>query len=280
MKSISFFCILLFAVLFKAASQCSDAGVCAIGKKSDPLSHQAGVSYNFGRSGKADDLTFHSINFEATIRVLQDANIIATFPWSRQSGPFGSASGIGDMSVFWSQQVWTDGVAQVSVELGGKLATANVEAGDLPQAYQSGLGTNDLIVGASYVEESLNAAVGYQLSRGRSNNSVTRLRRGDDFFLRAGYSGELEEFQYALEALAIKRLEESSVLDSTSPTGTFVNIPGSDQFQVNILGKLVLLLDGSKNARLIAAVPLLQRNVNVDGLTRSLTLSFGFSFIL
>lgn len=280
MKSISVLFIFLCAASFKAVSQCSDAGVCAIGKISSPLQHRVGISYNFGRSVKADDLTFHSVNLQATLRVLEDANIIASIPWSRQSGPLGNTSGIGDLSVFWSQQVWTDGVANISVELGGKVATGNDNAGGLPQAYQSGLGTNDLLAGVSYAEEPFNAAVGYQFSRGRSDNSVTLLRRGDDFFLRAGYSGELEEFPYSFEALAIKRVSESSVLDSVSPGNTFVNVPGSDQFQVNLLGKLLWPLDASKEVQLVAAVPVLQRKVNVDGLTRGFTVSLSLSFSL
>ena len=280
LKILSALLILICGTAFNAVAQCSDAGVCAIGKRSVSLRHQVGISYNFGKSGKADGLTFHSLNLESSVQVFENANIFLSLPWSRQSGPLGSTSGIGDLSVLWSQYAWRSGEAQLSVELGGKLATADVNLGGLPQAYQPGLGTNDLIVGASFVEESWNGAVGYQLSRGRSENTLTRLRRGDDVFLRAGYSGDWEDALYTLELLAIKRLRTSSVADASSPGNTFMSVPESDQFQVNILGKVFLPVDESVNLRIITAVPLMQRKVNVDGLTRSLTLSAGLLLTL
>jgi len=258
----------IFETLF---AQCSDAGVCAIGKMPSSLRRQAAIGYYFGRSGKAEDITYHSLQIEVNIQILENSNLFISLPWSRQSGPLGSTSGIGDLSILWSQSVWQGEEFHFSVEAGGKISTANANADNLPQAYQSGLGTNDAIVGLSLSHERWKGAAGYQLSRGRSNNSITRLRRGDDIFLRLGYSDDSNDIQISGELLAIKRLDESSVLDAAG--AGFTNVAGSDQFQINALASAVIPLDDSKTLRVVGAVPFIQRKVNVDGLTRSFTLS-------
>jgi len=252
-------------------AQCSDAGVCAIGKIPSSLQYQVGVGYQFGRSGQADDLTFHTVQLEATIQVFEKSNLFISLPWSNQSGPLGSTSGIGDLTILWNETVWQGKEFYLSIEVGGKIATADADADKLPQAYQSGLGTNDALFGVSLSLESWNMATGYQLSRGRSNNSITRLRRGDDIFFRVGYSEFYDEIQLSGELLAIKRLGQSSVLDGAGIM--FTDIAGSDQFQLNALGRFVVPLDDSRSVRVIGAVPFIQRKVNVDGLTRSVSLS-------
>jgi hypothetical protein len=260
-------------------SQCSDAGVCVIGSKHAPAGHQLSASYLFGRSGKADDLTIHTIQIEGGVRIFEDSRLVVLLPWSHITGPSGSASGIGDLTVLWDQSVLHLSRSRFSVQLGGKFATGTTNSDNLPQAYQPGLGTNDVILGISLEYDPWLMAVGYQLSRGRSSNSVTRLKRGDDVFVRIGYKTVVAGFSPALEILAIKRLENSSVLDPTAAGGnSFVNVPGSDQLQVNLLGTLLFALEDNIGLRSAAALPLRSRSVNVDGLTRSLTLSVGAQY--
>jgi hypothetical protein len=58
----------------------------------------------------------------------------------------------------------------------------------------------------------------------------------------------------------------------------YLDLPGSDQFQINVLGSLLLPVSEKISLNVMAAVPLLQRDVNVDGLTRSITLGSGIVF--
>ncbi len=120
----------------------------------------------------------------------------------------------------------------------------------------------------------------YQLSRGRSDNNLTRLKRGDDILVRMGYRFDLQQAKVVGEVLAIKRLEKSSVrnLASTRPDD-FVDVPASDQFQINLQGRLSYPLSERYNLQILAAVPLLKRDVNVDGLKRSFSLSLGLSHL-
>ncbi len=255
-----------------AFSQCSDAGVCAIGSKRSALHHEIGVSYIYGKSKPDDGLSFNTVQLDVTMHVLFDSRISIALPWTKVNGPSGSASGIGDLSVFLNQTVISDDAGVLSLQIGAKLATGSSNSGNLPQAYQPGLGTNDLIFGAAYETEPWLFALGYQFSRDRSNNAATQLKRGDDLLLRAGYRHEFEEFTATAEVLAINRLQLSSVVVPGS--NVFAEVPGSDQFQVNLMGRIFYPL-GSFSVHGLIAFPLLNRKVNVDGLTRAFTFSFG-----
>ncbi len=253
-------------------SQCSDAGVCAIGSKRSALHHEIGVSYIYGKSKPDDGLSFNTVQLDATVHVLFDSRVSIALPWTKVNGPSGSVSGVGDLIVYLNQTVSSDEAGALSLQIGTKLATGPSNSGNLPQAYQPGLGTNDLILGAAYETDPWLFALGYQFSRDRSNNTATQLKRGDDLLLRAGYRHEFEEFTATAEVLAINRLQLSSIVVPGS--NTFVEVPGSDQFQVNVMGRIFYPL-GSYSVQGLVAFPILNRKVNVDGLTRAFTFSLG-----
>jgi hypothetical protein len=262
-------------------AQCSDAGVCVVGSRHALMGHRVSVGYVFGKSGKTDDLTIHSFQIEGDIQLFHDSRLTVRLPWSRTSGPLGHTGGIGDLTLLWNQTVWEAIGGQLSVQAGGKFATGNANSADLPQAYQPGLGTNDLLLGISYDTEPWLFAFGYQRSRERSNNSITRLQRGDDLLARIGYNTHAGDLTVGLEILAIKRLQEASVLNAAIAGGnSFTTISGSDQFQANLLATVSLPFSESYSISGFAAVPLRGRNVNVDGLTRSITLSVAIQYLL
>jgi hypothetical protein len=260
-------------------AQCSDAGICTIGKGHEARRHSAGISYAYGRSGKADDLTFHSAQLELGLAVLESSRLVAALPWTSQSGPLGSTSGLGDATVVWDQQLVNGASGSISMQFGVKIATGSVDAGGLPQRYQAGLGSNDLLFGLTYAGHEWSAAIGYQMSGGRSENKVDMLQRGDDLLLRAGFTFMTMPMTASAEVLAIKRLKESSVRNQLAAgSSPYLDIPGSDQFQINILGKAFLPLDESHGLQFSVAFPVLKRDINVDGLTRTLSLGTGFVY--
>jgi hypothetical protein len=260
-------------------AQCSDAGVCVIGSRDQMLQNHLSAAYVFGKSGKEDDLTFHTIEIEGTIQIFSGSSLVLLFPFSSISGPLGNTSGAGDLILLWDQEIWKETDKELSFRIGGKFATGASNSGNLPQAYQPGLGTNDLLAGISFETTNWIFAAGYQLSRGRSDNSITRLKRGDDLFAQAGYKTEFDILSAGIEILAIKRLHNSSVLDTmAAPEEHFVTIPESDQFQVNVLGRVSLPVGSSYSIDGMIAVPLNKREINVDGLTRSFTFSVGVSY--
>jgi len=264
--------VLLFAP-FSLLAQCSDAGACSIGAMGPGRQHYLSARYAFGRSGKIDDLTIHTIEMEAIFSLFSRSRLMVLMPWSRVAGPAGNVSGPGDLTVLWHQPIVETDNGHLAGQIGFKLATGTADGSGLPQAYQPGLGTNDLLIGAAYESGPWLFAAGYQLSGGRSDNALTRLKRGDDVMARAGYNTSIGDLGAGIELLAIKRLHTSSVL--AAGTNTFVDVPGSDQFQMNLVPALSLPVSARVTLHGAAGIPLLKRDVNVDGLTRSLTLLIG-----
>jgi hypothetical protein len=91
----------------------------------------------------------------------------------------------------------------------------------------------------------------------------------------------VEDFDLGIEILTIKRLSESSVRDPEQSSGdVFHAIPNSDHLQVNLIGTVSHLITRRVRLQMLAALPLLQRDVNLDGRKRSLTLGLGAQYRL
>jgi hypothetical protein len=119
--------------------------------------------------------------------------------------------------------------------------------------------------------------IGYQVA-GSRNDNILKLERGDDFIARGSYSFKFDELNISPQLLLIKRIGESSVLDSTVAEQQFVELEDSDQLQINFL--LNANYSISKDLSLVAevAVPFLKRDVNVDGLTRTFGAGVGLRY--
>ncbi|MCB2204138.1 hypothetical protein KQI65_05265 [bacterium] len=275
-KSLLLLLLLLGFISQDVTAQCSDAGACVIGAAPTNSRHQVALRYVYGQSGGDEDLTFHTIQLDALVDLFENSALIVRLPYRTIDGPLGSTSGIGDLILLWRQRVWQEHQQQLFLQAGGKLATGPVNEDNLPQAYQPGLGTNDLILGASYEYAEWLFAIGYQLSTGRSDNRIDRLERSDDFIGRVGYSSFISDIGFGLEVIAIKRLGESSrQFPFVVNQDIFYNVEDSDQLQVNVLGTASYDLNESYALLGQVALPLLQRDVNFDGLKRALTLSVG-----
>ncbi len=282
--------LFVFIVSFKLFAQCSDAGICIIGKhyENEFKNSSASLGYIFGYSGKdpdingtLNDISFGSINLAAKLDILKDAKLDFNLPYTFITGPLGENNGIGDLSILFTKNFSIKKIHTLSFSVGGKLATGDVNSADsLPQRYMPGLGTNDLIVGASYNYKSYYFGLAYQKPFGRSANYVTRLKRGDDVLIRAGFFEQFNKFGVKAEILTILRIQQSSVLNAADTTGeSFIEIDGSNEPQVNLLATVTfqaspeILLTGQ------GAIPFLTRDYNYDGLKRTISLAASISYL-
>ncbi len=280
MKKMIFILLVIILVQVKVSAQCSDAGICSLGGNShaQKADNIISVLYSYGTSGKGDDLKFNSIKVSTRFRVFEEVDLDLSLPYNFIDGPMGSVNGVGDLLVNLKRNVQTSLSSSIGLSVGMKLATGKTNEKNLPQSYQSGLGTNDILFGVDYSINNFSIGVGYQISSGRSDNGTDRLRRGDDFLVRAGYTKIFEnDFLVGAELLIIKRMQESSVLTTGNiiSGAEFVDVDGSDQLQVNLLGKILKSVSESLRLEAVVAVPFLKRDVNIDGLKRSFSLSLG-----
>lgn len=282
--------LLVFAVFIIALSnsintfaQCSDGGVCSVGGHSmgqedkNPLNISA--SYNFGSSGKDDDVKYHSVKLGAIYNVLETTSLQLSLPYNIQSGPLGDVSGIGDLILSVNQNLFRNDNSSLDASVGVKLATGDDNKDNLPMAYQSGLGTNDVIFALNYSYDQLGFGVGYQLA-GKRNENFIKLKRGDDLLVRASYNFLLDKFTITPQLLFIKRLSKSNILNllAMGPTDSYIDVDKSDQTQVNLLTQVQYQINNNYSLFADFAIPFIKREVNVDGLTRSFSASIGVQF--
>jgi hypothetical protein len=264
-------------------AQCSDAGVCSIGGHSMDQESKSMLnfssSYNFGSSGKDDDVKYHSFQLGVLYNVFENTSLQLAIPYNVQSGPLGDVSGIGDLIISVNQNLFDDDKSAMDVSVGIKLATGNDNEDNLPMAYQSGLGSNDFIFALNYSYDQLGFGVGYQLADGRNNN-INKLKRGDDLLLRASYNFVLDKFTITPQLLFIKRLGKSNTVNllTAGPTESYIDVNKSDQTQVNLLTQVQYQINNSYSLFAEFAIPFIKREVNIDGLTRSFSASAGVQF--
>jgi hypothetical protein len=276
---ILFLLVIVSGYSFKIIAQCSDAGVCSVGHTMSDNNDNilnVNVGYKFGSSGKEDDVKYHSFQLGAIYNVFEKTSLQMSMPYNIQSGPLGDVNGIGDLLISVTHNFISDINSSLDASIGAKFATGEDNADNLPMAYQSGLGSNDILFALNYTYQDIGFGVGYQLAGGRNNN-VIKLERGDDLLVRAAYNLLLDKFTITPQLLFIKRLAKSSILDTTSMTSSdsFIEVDNSDQAQLNLLTEVRYQID--KNYSLFAdfAIPFIKREVNVDGLTRSYSASIG-----
>jgi len=281
MKNIIFSLLILIfsgnSVLLIA--QCSDAGVCSVGHIMDDNKDNIlniNLGYKFGSSGKEDDVKYHSFLLGAVYNVLEKTAFQMSIPYNIQSGPLGDVKGIGDLLISVTQNFISQNNSSLDASIGAKFATGEDNADNLPMAYQSSLGSNDILFTINYNYKNIGFGVGYQLA-GERNDNITKLKRGDDLLLRASYNFLLDRLNITPQILFIKRLSESNIVNSASmaPMETYIDVENSDQAQLNLLTVIQYQIDNNYSLFADFAIPFIKREVNVDGLTRSFSASIG-----
>lgn len=289
MKYLTVFSMLMFSL--SVYSQCSDAGICTLGKhylkEQKPNISSISLGYIYGTSGSDVDvngtlnnLSYGSLKLEADIDVLKNTRLNIGIPYTFATGPLGDNNGAGDLTIAFTRSFKIENIHTLSFSLGGRLATGNVNSSDsLPQRYMPGLGTNDLIVGASYEYQNYYFGIGYQKPFGRSRNYITRLKRGDDVLVRAGFFEQFNKVGIKAEILTIIKIQPNSVLNTASTTESFIEVTGSNEPQVNLQGTVTYEASREIGLTLFAAIPFLKRDYNFDGLKRTLTIAGSVSYL-
>lgn len=280
-KSLFVLASIFFSIINYSFAQCSDAGICSLRGHSieqKTKTFDLSIGYSYGYSGKEDDIAYSSVKLNGLIYFTADTKFNVIMPYNFQSGPLGNLNGIGDLIISLSQSYEIKD-SRLVLTVGAKFATADENKKRLPQVYQSGLGTNDLLLGIDYSFSNFTFGIGYQLAGKRNENSQTYLKRGDDLLIRGEYTFIIEKFNINPQLLFIKRISKSNVLyNGTLPESHFFDVDGSDHSQLNLLISTFYEINNMHSLFLEAAVPLLERDINIDGLKRTFTISTGLSF--
>lgn len=286
LKKALFVLIVIFLLQINYSyAQCSDAGICSLG--GHPIEEKTktfdmSIGYSYGYSGKDDDISYNSIKFGGTYYFLDNASLYMAIPFNLHSGPLYNVNGIGDL-IFNLSYGFEFENSLLSISAGMRLATASSSREFVLQPYKTGLGTNDILLGIDFSFSNLSVGVGYQIAGKPVDEDLFVVERGDDLLLRAGYTFVKDYFRITPQLLFINRFGKSQMYFINSNPGTnsipmYLEVDGSDQSQFNLLVKADYNVTEYYSHFVEFALPFLERDVNVDGLKRTFTISTGLSF--
>jgi hypothetical protein len=287
MRAKSFFTALVFVFICSGYlfAQCSDAGICIMGARnpevlSKDLPDKISLGYSLGFSGKSGgDFTYNKLTMHADFKIYKFSRIEFSLPFSVNTGPLATEKGFGDMMLLLTQYVPFPAIGTLGISLGAKFSSGSADIDGLPQAYQPALGTNDLLFGVGSNIGLVNFYLGYQKSFDRSNNQFSRLKRGDEMMLRFGYTIPVNKTTVQAEIIGIKQLQVSNIKVAGSDPEVFIDIGGSNEAQVNLIARVTHMFKDYLRFETYAALPLLKKDYNLDGLTRTFSISVSMAYL-
>lgn len=276
----------LFA-LFSANSypQCSDAGICVIGKRNSEVTaniynNKITVDYNIGFSGKdGGGFVVNTLTLASDFHLYKTLRTEFILPYKIVSGPVATERGFDDMTLLFTGDLPIPGIGALSASIGAKFSSGSSNKDGLWQAYQPALGSTDLLFGVGTRFGLVNLYLGYQKVFGRNDNSYTRLKRGDDLLFRFGMTEPYKKFTFQGEVLVIKRIQKSNILVYGSNPEQYTDVDGSNELQVNLLARLGYMISPTMRFESYAALPLLKRTYNIDGLKRVFSFSASLTYL-
>ena len=302
---------------FAARSQgCSDAGFCTMGAmKPDQPFHKnipfklRSMELSFYR-GKT---TLSPVVFVGTLdmnfNIVDDKTFFQVkLPYQAVKGNFGNTSGLGDISLCLTRQIFSTPAFDLSVSAGAKIPSNKSDLKDgthnlpLPMYYQTSLGTYDFIAGMSAISREWLFATGIQIPFNRNQNHFTwapwipvyqngegadyvreydgayELKRGIDVMLRVERNFRFSRVNFSAGLLPIYRIRRDEV--TVPATGERVKPEGTTGLALSAIATAGYSFNIQSGIKLLYGRKITQREFNPDGLTRHdvMTISYYYRF--
>ncbi|PLW96961.1 MAG: hypothetical protein C0591_07755 [Marinilabiliales bacterium] len=285
---------MMISSLFLHSQGCSDAGACSIQTfdfELNPETSKGKILLNFNQTLALGE---KFIFISQTILSMQYNLSSSTYfelrtPFIFTYGNLGYTSGVGDLILSASQDFFKNKNFQLTAIIAGRLKTNhanfNFDNLPLPMAYQTSLGTNDIILGMQYSRTTWNLYVAYQHPFRRNSNKYlvpddeanpnkqyfesAYLKRGDDLYLRGQYYLNLNKNNdLKFTMLNIYRIQKSEIIvdDET------VILDGSSGITINLGVTYTKQIKHNRELSLILAFPVIDREYRADGLTRNIVI--------
>ena len=295
MKNILLAVFLLFIVHPAISQGCSDAGACSVGNMNflqpeEEALPKLNVSFeqSFGLGEKFVLIGQSTVSVQ--YRLYKNTQLQLRAPFIFTVGNLGSTAGVGDMIFSVTQTIFSGQKQGVSLLLGARLKSNNSDfdfkGSPLPMAYQTSLGTNDILSGIFYHFNEWDFYVAYQHPFNRNKNQYLRpenetdshklyyesaqLKRGDDLYLRFQRWFVLKN-DNGLKAtlLGIYRLQQDQIVKNEEN----IALAGSNQITLNLGITFIQKLKNNKPVEYALSFPVIDRKYRADGLTRNLVMS-------
>lgn len=274
---------------------CSDAGFCTLANfkpmntEEKPLENTFKTGVSVG--GADHNITIVSLYKEYNYKK-DNYSFGAKATFMAQIGKEVQTGNIGDLYITNGYAFFKDFNATLGLKIPLTDGNLTKDKNILPLDHQSGLGTVDLILGASYVFHKVQFAVGFQqpLSQNRNQFSSENIigtfedyqttqnfKRAGDVMLRVSYPFEFNKFKITPSLLPIYHLQNDKYTDATNIEREIAGSQGLT-FNGNVYFDYKL---NAKNAlQFNFGMPFVTRTARPDGLTRSWIagLEYAFSF--
>ncbi len=289
--------IWLAATAFPAYSQgCSDAGACSIAGHFENRNKTTAWSLESSLGLGEKFVLIQQTLIQYRFLLKNDWNLTFRIPFTVVAGNLGTTAGIGDGILSAGKTVQLHSHDRLSFLVAARLksndAGKSINGVPLPMAYQTSLGTYDLIGGVQFLRKNWEIYAAYQHPFGRNANRYTNdpeitdkryiyyesayLKRGDDLVFRYRLRLPLQKNEnghISLAAVTIYRLFGDSILKN----GEEVFLTGSGGVTLNLNASYVTRAANGSQTEWLIAFPVIDRKYRADGLTRNFVVTFRFS---
>lgn len=310
--------LLMMALIAQAAAQgCSDAGFCTMGamKPDQPYNKKVPIrlrsmEVSFYRGTTTLSPVVYVATVDASFSILDSkTSFQVKVPFQAVDGNFGSTSGLGDISLCLTRNVFSSEKFDINLSFGGKLPSNDSDLKEdfegaersLPMYYQTSLGTYDIIAGVSMVNRKWLFATGIQHPFNENKNHFTwgqwappvydggldyvlaydpcyELKRGTDVMLRVERNFRFSRLNASVGLLPIFRITKDEITNVN--TLERVKLDGTTGMALSAIGTVGYSFNVRSGIRLLVGHKITQRDINPDGLTRKLvtTASYFYRF--
>lgn len=315
-KSLLTLCFALFIGFSLYGQGCSDAGFCTMGamKPDQPFNKKAlvklkSMELSFYRGKTTTSPIIFVSTIDMSFNLVDDKTFLQVkLPYQAVNGNFGKTSGIGDISLAITRNLYSSEKFDIGLTLGGKIPVNNSDLKSkenglqFPMYYQTSLGTYDFVTGISLVNRKWLFATGLQHPFNENKNQFTyaawipvyqngkeegyvrtywpayHLKRGTDIMFRAERNFRYARFNISLGALSINRISKDEVTDPN--TNERVKLEGTTGMAFTVIGTFGYNFSVKSGVRLLVGKKLKDRVINPDGLTREnvTTISYYYRF--
>lgn len=299
------FLLLALAFVNQAFSQgCSDAGFCTMGamkpdqpyNKNIPIKLRS-IEASFYRGSTSLTPVIYVATLDANFSVGKKNTFQVKLPFQAVTGRLANTSGMGDISLCFTRNVYSSEKFDISVSLGSKIPTNQSDKTEngfpLPMYYQTSLGTYDAIAGISLVNRKWLFATGIQVPLNKNNNEflwgkwessgedpayiekyarANQLKRGIDVMVRIERNFRFSRLNFSLGLLPIYRITH----DEIELQGSRVKPDGAKGLALSGIGTVGYSFNVKSGLKLLLGHKIVQRDENPDGLTRELVTSLTY----
>ncbi|MCR9254272.1 MAG: transporter [bacterium] len=303
--------ILIVVLFFVSTSEllaqgCSDAGFCTMGamrpaqvynKKLNFKLRALAIDYYYGNTTLSPEI--NAVTADFTFGLSAKSSFQVKLPYVWVSGNLGETTGLGDISLSFTRNMYSSENFHINATLGAKIPTGKSDqefssengSGDLPMYYQTSLGSYDAIAGMSMISRKWMFATGIQIALTENENDfrwgewsgypsqsylldhalANNLKRGVDVMFRVERTFLYSKFDFRLGLLPIFRVTKDEILDIIpgSPTnGERIKVEGTTGLAMSGIAGAAYHFNTKNSLKLTYGVKIDQRDVNPDQLTR------------